>query len=69
MLPAEFVTAIHDAGVPRDMPRREQDRMVAAMLKVEESTVRRWYFGMTPIPGPVQVALDLMRQLRTQPPR
>jgi hypothetical protein len=55
----EFVAACHRAGVTA-IPWRVFDGTVAKMLEVEESTVRRWRIGRTPVPGPVRVALRLM---------
>lgn len=33
---------------------------LAATLKVDGSTVRRWISGAVPIPGPVEVAVELL---------
>ena len=33
---------------------------MAEVLKVDASTVRRWLSGKVAIPGPVEVALDLL---------
>ncbi len=63
--PAEFETAIHEViGIEYGLPRRETDRKLSDLFKVEEITARRWRLGATPIPGPVELAIELMRQLR-----
>jgi hypothetical protein len=42
-----------------------QTRMAEA-LRVDGSTVRRWLSGATTIPGPAEVALELMVELSAQ---
>ncbi len=56
---AEFITACRQLGW--DAQRmRELDNQIAEALRVEQSTARRWRLGITEIPGPVAVAMELM---------
>lgn len=40
---------------------------MAEVLKVDSSTVRRWLSGKVAIPGPVEVALDLLQKAENKP--
>ena len=37
---------------------------IAKALRVDGSTVRRWISGATAIPGPAEVALELLLQMK-----
>lgn len=40
---------------------------IAKALRVDGSTVRRWISGATAIPGPAEVALELLLQMKKYP--
>lgn len=56
----DYLAALRAMGVPQHLPVLEQDRQAAVLLKIDERTARRYRRGETPIPGPVQVALDCL---------
>lgn len=61
MTAAEYIAALYAAGIPRSLPAHELDQRAADLLKVDDRTARRYRRGETTIPGPVQVALTLLR--------
>lgn len=69
---ADYMKALHAAGIPRGLPAHELDRQAAALLKIDERTARRYRRGEgASIPGPVKVALTAITALRrtTEDPR
>lgn len=64
MTAAEYMKALHSAGIARNLPAHELDREAAALLRIDERTARRYRRGETAIPGPVAVALDALKKLR-----
>lgn len=66
MTPDEFKAARLAAGLPTQ-------QAAADALESDIRTVKRWEYGERPIPGPVRVALRLMRRLpdacRHPPPK
>ena len=57
MTPAEYLTALYATGIPTDLPVLELDRRAAELLETTKRSTRRYRTGVTPIPGPVRVAL------------
>lgn len=64
MTPTAYLLALHRAGIAEGLPAVWIDREAAALLRVDERTVRRWRLGETSIPGPVEVALECLGRAR-----
>lgn len=60
MTPLAYLEALETVGISNRLPAREIDRQVAALLKCDERTARRWRLGEIAIPGPVEVALHAL---------
>lgn len=57
---------LRDAGVALFGKWGWQTKMAVA-LRVDGSTVRRWVSGAVPVPGPAEVAIELMLRSEKTP--
>lgn len=64
MRASDYIKALYEAGIPRNLPAHELDRQAAELLKVDDRTARRYRRGETSIPGPVEVALTALAQTK-----
>lgn len=60
MTPAEYLAALHAAGIPPTIGLMELDDATAVLLRIDRRTARRYRRGEIPIPGPVVVALECL---------
>jgi hypothetical protein len=69
MTPADYLEALHRAGILEDLPTKELDRQASLVLRVDIRTARRYRRGEVSIPGPVTALLGELaaRKRRARP--
>jgi hypothetical protein len=64
MKPADYLAALHAAGIPDGLPVLELDRQAALLLGVGRRTARRYRQGDYPVPQTIRLALKLLAAQR-----
>jgi hypothetical protein len=61
MTPADYLAALAAAGIDTTQPARMIDMQAGALLAIDDRTARRYRTGEGTVPGPVRIALSLLK--------